>query len=278
MQSRGEPSWAKWIGNTAVVVIVLIWLFPVYWIVATSLKKTGDIINPIPSFIFFDPTLDNYRTIFGPTYTFADIVLNSFIIASGVTVLVILLAIPAAYSLARWDTKGSERIAMWILSLRMLPPVAVVIPYYVLATRLELIDTYAVLIIVHMAFGLPFAVWLMRGFFAEIPRELDQAAMLDGYSYLAVLRKIIIPLAMPSIAVTAIFTFIFSWNEFLLALLLTDTNAVTVPVQISKMILAYQVLWGELSAAGVIALLPLIFVVFALQRYIVRGLTLGAVK
>jgi multiple sugar transport system permease protein len=118
----------------------------------------------------------------------------------------------------------------------------------------------------------------MRGFFAEIPRELDQAAMLDGYSYLAVLRKIIIPLATPSIAVTAIFTFIFSWNEFLLALLLTDTAAVTVPVQISKMILAYQVLWGELSAAGVIALLPLLLVVFALQRYIVRGLTLGAVK
>jgi multiple sugar transport system permease protein len=156
--------------------------------------------------------------------------------------------------------------------------VAVVIPYYVLASNLKLIDTYTVLIIVYMAFGLPFAVWLMRGFFAEIPRELDQAAMLDGYSYLAVLRKIIIPLAMPSIAVTAIFTFIFSWNEFLLALLLTDTDAVTVPVQISKMILAYQVLWGELSAAGVIALLPLLFVVFALQRYIVRGLTLGAVK
>ena len=189
MRSRGQPSWARWIGNTAVILIVLIWLFPVYWIVATSLKKPGDIVNPIPSFIFFDHTLDNYRTIFGPTYTFADVVLNSFIIASCVTVLVILLAIPAAYSLARWDTKGSERTAMWILSLRMLPPVAVVIPYYVLATRFELIDTYAVLIIVYMAFGLPFAVWLMRGFFAEIPRELDQAAMLDGYSYLAVLAQ-----------------------------------------------------------------------------------------
>jgi multiple sugar transport system permease protein len=199
-------------------------------------------------------------------------------VAFFVTLLVIILAIPAAYSLARWQTKGSNRIAAWILSLRMLPPVAVVIPYYVLASRLQLIDTYLVLILVHMAFGVPFAVWLMRGFFAEIPRELDHAAMLDGYSYPAILRKIIIPLATPSIAVTAIFTFIFSWNEFLLALLLTDTNAVTVPVQISKMILAYQVLWGELSAAGVIALLPLLFVVFALQRYIVRGLTLGAVK
>jgi ABC-type glycerol-3-phosphate transport system permease component len=152
MQSRGELSWARWIGNTAVILIVLIWLFPVYWIVATSLKKPGDIVNPIPSFLFFDHTLDNYRTIFGPTYTFADIVLNSFIIASCVTAVVILLAIPAAYSLARWDTKGSERIAMWILSLRMLPPVAVVIPYYVLATRFELIDNYAVLIIVYLAF------------------------------------------------------------------------------------------------------------------------------
>lgn len=277
MTRNGTPSWARWIGNTAVTLMVLIWLFPVYWIVATSLKQKGDIVNPIPSFIF-NPTLDNYRTIFDPTYTFADVVMNSFIIAFCVTLLVIILSIPAAYSLARWQTKGSERIASWILSLRMLPPVAVVIPYYVLASRLQLIDTYLVLILVHMAFGVPFAVWLMRGFFAEIPRELDQAAMLDGYSYPAILRKIIIPLATPSIAVTAIFTFIFSWNEFLLALLLTDTDAVTVPVQISKMILAYQVLWGELSAAGVIALLPLLFVVFALQRYIVRGLTLGAVK
>ncbi len=200
MNRAGAPSWGKWIGNVAVTLVVLLWLFPVYWIVSTSLKQKGDIINPIPSFIF-NPTLDNYRTIFGPTYTFADVVLHSFVIASCVTALVILLAIPAAYSLARWQTKGNERIAMWILSLRMLPPVAVVIPYYVLASRLQLIDTYLVLILVHMAFGVPFAVWLMRGFFAEIPRELDQAAMLDGYSYLAILRKIIIPLATPSIAV-----------------------------------------------------------------------------
>ena len=233
----------------------------------------------MPTFLFFDPTLDNYRTIFGPTYTFADVVLNSFIVAVCVTALVILLAIPAAYSLARWETKGSERIAMWILSLRMLPPVGG--GHSLLCagdTTSQLIDTYTVLIIVHMAFGLPFAVWLMRGFFAEIPRELDQAAMLDGYSYLAVLRKIIIPLATPSIAVTAIFTFIFSWNEFLLALLLTDTNAVTVPVQISKMILAYQVLWGEaLCRRGDRA------VAVALRRLRLAAvyrarLTLGAVK
>lgn len=278
MQRVGTSNLMHRLGNIAITAIVLIWLFPVYWIVATSLKQRQDIIDPVPSFIRFNPTLDNYRTIFGSTYTFADVVLHSLVIALFVTLVVILLAVPAAYSLARWQTKGNNRIAMWILSLRMLPPVAVVIPYYVLATRLQIIDTYIVMILVHMAFGLPFAVWLMRSFFAEIPPELDQAAMLDGYGYAAVVRKIVIPLATPSIAVTAIFTFIFSWNEFLLALLLTDTNAVTVPVQISKMILAYQVLWGELSAAGVIALLPLLVVVFALQRYIVRGLTLGAVK
>ena len=278
MQRVGTSNTFLRIGNVAITLIVLIWLFPVYWIVATSLKQREDIVNPVPSFVLFNPTLDNYRTIFGPTYTFADVVLHSFVIALFVTLLVILLAVPAAYSLARWQTKGNNRIASWILSLRMLPPVAVVIPYYVLATRLEIIDTYLVMILVHMAFGLPFAVWLMRSFFAEIPAELDQAAMVDGYNYAAVVRKIVIPLATPSIAVTAIFTFIFSWNEFLLALLLTDIDAVTVPVQISKMILAYQVLWGELSAARVIALLPLLVVVFALQRYIVRGLTLGAVK
>jgi multiple sugar transport system permease protein len=278
MEQHGAGRWIKWIGNGAVTLTVLIWLFPVYWIISTSLKERGDIVNPVPKFFFFPYTFENYRTIFGPTYTFAGVVRNSFIIGSCVTILVILLAVPAAYSLARWQDKTSNGLANWILSLRMLPPVAVVIPYYVLASNLKLIDTYMVLILVHMAFGVPFAVWLMRGFFAEIPRELDQAAMLDGYGYLHILTKIIIPLATPSIAVTAIFTFIFSWNEFLLALLLTDVNAVTVPVQISKMILAYQVLWGELSAAGVVALIPLLLVVFALQRYIVRGLTLGAVK
>jgi multiple sugar transport system permease protein len=269
--------WTITVTNILIVLIVLVWLFPVYWIVMTSLKTRSDIINDTPIF-FFKPTLDNYRTIFGPTYQFAVIVQHSYVIATLTTLVVMLLAIPAAYSLARFRTNAARRLALWILSLRMLPPIAAVIPYYVLATKAGKLDTYFAMVVVYGAFGLPLAIWLLRGFFTDVPQELDQAARLDGYGYMGVLRRIILPLGAPSIAVTAILTFVFTWNEFLLALLLTDTRAVTVPVQISKMILAYQVLWGELSAAGVIALIPLVVVVFALQRYIVRGLTLGAVK
>ncbi|MHB1006046.1 MAG: carbohydrate ABC transporter permease [Chloroflexota bacterium] len=265
------------IGNLALILVVLIWLFPVVWIVLTSLKKRTDIVTDVPVLVF-QPTLENYQAIFGPVFHFESVVVNSLIIAGLGTLFCIILAVPTSYSLARFRGTASTNIALWILSLRYLPPIAVVIPFYILATTFDLIDTYAVMIIIYMAFGLPFAIWLMRGFFQEIPAELDEAAKLDGYGYMDVLRRIILPLATPSIAVTAIFTFVFSWNEFVMALILTDVKALTVPVAISKMQMAYSVLWGEMSAAGVIALLPLLIVVFALQQYMVRGLTLGAVK
>ena len=277
MLSGDRRRWTITLTNSLIVLIVFVWLFPVYWIIMTSLKTRSDIIRATPVFLF-KPTLENYQTIFGPTYQFARIVENSYFIATLTTVLVMLMAVPAAYSLARFRTTAARRLALWILSLRMLPPIAAVIPYYVLATKVGKLDSYSAMVVVYGALGLPLAIWLLRGFFTDLPEELDQAARLDGYGYMGVLRRIILPLGAPSIAVTAILTFVFTWNEFLLALLLTDTKAVTVPVQISKMILAYQVLWGELSAAGVIALIPLVVVVFALQRYIVRGLTLGAVK
>jgi multiple sugar transport system permease protein len=275
--SGDRRRWTVTLTNSLIVLIVFVWLFPVYWIIMTSLKTRSDIIRATPVFLF-KPTLENYQTIFGPTYQFARIVENSYFIATLTTFLVMLMAVPAAYSLARFRTAAARRLALWILSLRMLPPIAAVIPYYVLATKVGKLDSYSAMVVVYGALGLPLAIWLLRGFFTDLPEELDQAARLDGYGYMGVLRRIILPLGAPSIAVTAILTFVFTWNEFLLALLLTDTKAVTVPVQISKMILAYQVLWGELSAAGVIALIPLVVVVFALQRYIVRGLTLGAVK
>ncbi len=277
MFSGDRRRWTIMLTNSLIVLIVFVWLFPVYWIIMTSLKTRSDIIRATPVF-FFKPTLENYQTIFGSTYQFARIVENSYFIATMTTLVVMLMAVPAAYSLARFRTTAARRLALWILSLRMLPPIAAVIPYYVLTTKVGELDSYSAMVVVYGALGLPLAIWLLRGFFTDLPEELDQAARLDGYGYMGVLRRIILPLGAPSIAVTAILTFVFTWNEFLLALLLTDTKAVTVPVQISKMILAYQVLWGELSAAGVIALIPLVVVVFALQRYIVRGLTLGAVK
>ena len=159
-----------------------------------------------------------------------------------------------------------------------MPPIAVAIPFYIKWQDFHLLDTYPGLIIVYVAFGLPFAIWLLRGFLADVPVELEEAALLDGLSRLQIIWRIVVPVILPGIASTAIFTFVFTWNEYLMALMLTSFNAVTVPVTIAKFVMPYTILWGDLSAAVLIQVVPMLIVVFLLQRHIVRGMSLGAVK
>jgi multiple sugar transport system permease protein len=256
--------------------LVALWLFPVAWMILTSFKPSADITNQVPLFIF-RPVLEHYTTLFG-TYNFGQFFATSFAVAAAVTVITMALGSRAAYALGCIHMARSKDIAMWILSQRMLPPIAVVLPFFILFRRFGLIDTPAGLIVVYLVPALPFAVWLLRSFFLDTPAEVREAALLDGLRHEQILRRIVAPIASPGIAVTAIFTFIFTWNEFLFALFLTSERATTVPVGISQLVLAYQVLWGEVSAAGTLALIPLLPVVFALQRHIVRGMTLGAVK
>ena len=227
--------------------------------------------------ILFHPTWEHYRTLL-VTYHFTQFFRTSFVIASITTIFTIAVGCLAAYALGCIEHRRSKDIAMWILSQRMMPPIAVIIPFFILFRIYNLIDTYVGLIVVYLVPALPFAIWLLRSFFRDIPPAVREAALLDGLRHWQILRDIVAPLAGPGIAVTAIFTFIFTWNEFLFALFLASERAVTVPVGISQLILAYQVLWGEVAAAGALALLPLLLVVFYLQRHIVRGMTLGAVK
>lgn len=256
--------------------LTAVWLFPVMWMLLTSFKTNTDITSRVPVFLFH-PTWEHYRTLL-VTYHFTQFFRTSFIIASITTIFTIAVGCLAAYALACIEQRRSKDIAMWILSQRMMPPIAVIIPFFILFRIYNLIDTYVGLIIVYLVPALPFAIWLLRSFFRDIPPAVREAALLDGLRHWQILRNIIAPLAGPGIAVTAIFTFIFTWNEFLFALFLASERAVTVPVGISQLILAYQVLWGEVAAAGALALLPLLLVVFYLQRHIVRGMTLGAVK
>lgn len=262
--------------NVLAVFVVATWLFPVYWVVMTSLKADRDINTATPKFVF-DPTVNNYQEIFD-RFQFGKVLINSFVIVSAATAITITLALLAAYSLARMRLRGANALALVILSFRFMPGVVVVLPYYLTFSELRLTDSYTGMVLVYVAFGLPFAVWLLRGFLLDLPQDIDEAARLDGLGRLAILRRIVLPLAAPGVAVTAIFTFVFNWNEYLFALILTDARALTVPVQISKMIDAYSVLWGDLSAAVVLQLIPMVIVVFLLQRHIVRGLALGAVK
>ena len=260
----------------AAAFVVLMWLFPVYWIVLTSFKPIIEINSAIPSFVF-TPTTENYRDLFAK-FDFAKVMLNSFVVTFVTCVVVVVLGVMAAYALGRMKVPGEKHIALWILSLRFLPPIAVAIPFYIQWQDFHLLDTYPGLILVYVAFNLPFAIWLLRGFLADIPVELEEAALLDGLSRMQIVWRIVVPVILPGIASTAIFTFVFTWNEYLMALMLTSVNAVTVPVTIAKFVMPYTILWGDLSAAVVIQVVPMLFVVFLLQRHIVRGMTLGAVK
>jgi multiple sugar transport system permease protein len=256
--------------------LVLLWLFPIYWIFLTSFK-TPLLINEKTPVFWFTPTLENYRHLF-EEFRFARVLTNSLVITISTTFIVIVLALLAAYALGRMDVRGGKHIALWMLSLRFMPPIAIVLPFFIAWQRIGLIDTYPGLILIYIAFNLPFAIWLLRGFLVEVPRDLDEAATLDGLGHLAILRRIILPVIAPGVAVTAIFTFMFTWNEYLMALVLTSRNATTVPVTVSKFIQAYSILWGDVGAAATIELLPVLVVVFLLQRHIMRGITLGAVK
>jgi multiple sugar transport system permease protein len=267
--------WSFFLQIAAVLVIAL-WLFPVYWILLTSFKPLNEINSAIPTFTFV-PNLNNYWDLFSQ-FQFAGVLFNTLTIAFTTCAIVLVIGLPAAYSLARLKTPGEKHIALWILSLRFVPPIVVGIPLYLQWQSLNLLDTQLGLIIVYVSFNLPFAIWLLRGFLTDLPFELEEAALLDGLTRTQIIRRIVIPISLPGIASTAIFTFVFTWNEYLMALLLTSVKAVTVPVTISKFVQPYTILWGNLSAAVVIQLVPMLLVVFLLQRHIVRGLTLGAVK
>jgi multiple sugar transport system permease protein len=274
--ARARTGIRGWTLNGITVALVVLWLFPIYWLIITSIKPTEEIDSPVPLFIFH-PTWDNYHDLFA-RFNFLRILQNSLVITGTTTVVVIMLGMLAAYALARMHVPGGKHIALWILSLRFMPTIAVGIPFYLLWQRLNLLDTYPGLILVYIAFNLPFAIWLLRGFFVELPLDLDEAATMDGLSRIQIVRRIILPVALPGVAATTIFTFVFTWNEYLMALLLTAVRSTTVPVTVSKFIMAYAILWGDVSAAAVIELVPMLIIVFLLQRHIVRGITLGAVK
>jgi multiple sugar transport system permease protein len=182
-----------------------------------------------------------------------------------------------AYSIVRFHT-GGENLAVWILSQRMLPPIAVVFPIFLLYAKVGWADTYHGLILLYTAFALPYVIWMMRGYLQEIPLELEESALVDGCSRWGVLRHVVVPVARSGLFATAVFAFIFSWNEFLFALVLTRTQVLTYPVQISQYFGSQSTFWAKISAMSVLGTLPVFFAVAAFQRYLVRGISLGAVK
>ncbi len=262
------------------VAALVICLAPVYWLITISLKHEIDQFAYPPRWIDFAPTLQHYRDAFS-SGSFAAYFTNSVILAAISTLAALLFGVPAAYGLARfeWRNNWNNKIADWILSTRMLPPIVTIVPLFLMLRSVGLINSLPGLAIVYTAFNLPFVVWMMRGFFEEVPREIEEAAMLDGESRLGALLRIVLPLVKPGLAATAVFCLVVAWNEFLFALILTQTNAaMTLPVGIAARVTQYEIKWGAMSAAGVAAMIPVLVFATAVQKYLVRGLSLGAVK
>jgi multiple sugar transport system permease protein len=272
-----RPSRLRVVLTAAALGPILAWsLFPIYWIATASLKTELSLYAKPPQWLF-TPILDNYRRVL-TNIPFLDYLTNSLVVAVGTTVGSLVLGTLAGYGFARFRFPGSEAVRFLVLVTRMAPRVVLVVPYFLLMQRLGLLDTYTGLLVAYVSFALPFAIWLLIGFFSDIPLEIEEAALIDGCSRLGVLLRIVIPIAAPGLVVAAIFSFLAAWNEFLFALILSGVRAKTLPVVIAGLSTDVGPLYGEMSAAAVMVMLPNIVMTLALQRYLVRGLTLGAVK
>jgi multiple sugar transport system permease protein len=260
-----------------IAVVLIFFLFPIYWIVIGSFKRLEEFYRTPPAFWPDGLFLGNYGKAFSARALKG--LVDSLIVGVMVTILTMIIATPAAYSIARYRPGGTN-ISFFILSIMFLPPVVGLLPLFFIFKTLRLIDTYWVLFISHLFINLPFCTWLMKGFFEDIPAELEQAAMLDGYSRFRVFFKIAIPLARAGMAVAALFAFIFSWNEFMFATIFEKRNVQTLPLVLADFTGATGVgiIWGELCAVAVMAALPGILLAIFMQRYVVRGLTFGAIK
>jgi len=259
------------------VISTIFFLFPIYFTVSTAIKDRILAFASPPVWIF-KPTLLNFISVLSKV-GFFQAFFNSLIVAICSSLLSIGLGVPAAYVLARYEFKIKNNLVTWILSTRMAPPITVVIPFFVIVNTLHLYDTKITLIVVYTVFNLPLSIWVMRSFIEEIPIELDEAALIDGANIPTVFSRIILPLCKPGLAATVILCFIFSWNEFLLAMILTGRIAKTLPVMVTGYIQQTRgILWAEMSAASVLIMLPLLIFTFFIQKYLVRGLTFGAIR
>lgn len=258
---------------TMLILIVLTFLAPLVWMVLSSLKTNVDIYNPATAFIF-TPTLDNYETVFGQA-SYLQYIFNSFWIGLCSTFLSMVLGVPAAYSMSRFVMKKSAAL---VLMARIIPGVSLLVPWYFVFSNLKLVGGYEVLILSHMFILLPLFVYIMMSFFDSLPVELEEQAQVDGLTPIGAFLRIALPLSIPGVATAAILSFIFSWNNFMFALVLSGSRTKTLPVAIFDFVAYASIDWGGLMAAAVVITLPIMVIALFTQKYIVSGLTAGATK
>lgn len=275
----GERAWVNRVLGLLAWLVGLLFFFPVFWMVLNSFKTELD-ANTSPK-LFFDPTLDRYREVTqsaGGLLSFAEAFSNSAVIVLTSTLLVLVLAIPAAYALAIRPIAKWRDVLFFFISTKFLPVVASILPIWILARNLELLNTRTVLVILYTGINLPLAVWMLRSFFQEIPRELIEAAEIDGASLRGQLTSIILPMAAPGIAATGLLCLIFAWNEFFYAVQLNPVDGSTVPIWVTTNISTRGDFLAKLSAASVLACIPVVLAGWIAQKRMIRGLAMGAIK
>lgn len=268
---------SRWILNALAIALVLIYSLPYIYLISTSLKPSAEVLQIPPSFLPSSISLDSYASLL-KNQTIPGAFANSILVAVSATFLSLLLAVPAAYGASFFRTRLSIYFMMFALITRMVPSVSLGVPLFTVLKSVNLLDTRLGLVLAHTTIALPLAIWLMTAFFESIPRDLEEAGRIDGCTRFQSFTKIILPLAATGMAISALFCFIASWNEFLFALLLTSDSAKTAPIVIAEFKTAYGLDWGPMTALATIYSLPVIVITLLLQKQIIGGLTFGAVK
>ncbi len=268
---------AAWRGVERVLLLTVfvVIAFPIAWMVLTAFKQPADVFRLT---LLFQPTLDNMRLVFGSEWHVGGLALHSLVVAGSTVVVAIPVAVCAAYVFSRQRFRGRQALFQLILMTQFVPAVVIVLPFYLLFRRLALLDTYLALITVDLGIVLPYAVWTVKGFIDAVPIETEEAAAIDGAGVLRTLWQVVVPMAWPGILTAAIFCFILTWNEFLFALVLTRTNAVTLPIGLMGFRTERGDLWQLIAATGIIITIPMFGLSLLVQRHFTQGLTLGSGK
>ncbi|OHV07568.1 carbohydrate ABC transporter permease [Kushneria phosphatilytica] len=266
------------IAKAVLLAALLLWtLVPIGWMVLSSFKPDNAITANTPQ-VFFKPTLEHYQALFSGGNSLWSYVFNSLTVAGASTFISVVLGCMAGYGLSRIRLKGKHHLAFWIISTRMAPIAAVIVPLYLLFRYLYLLDTYTGLVIAYLSFNLPFAIWLMTAFFDDLPPDLEEAAMIDGATKWQVFWHVSLPLMKPGLVTTAILCFIFAWNDYSFAQTFAGPNTQTIPIAAAQLLTQTGIDWGKLLAIGTIVVSPMAIFGLLVKRWLVRGLTLGAVK
>ncbi|CAA0093698.1 Trehalose transport system permease protein SugB [Starkeya nomas] len=271
----GESRWVQWASHLILGGASAVILLPLLWVLRTSFADKV-VAYQIPPDLFFTPTLDNYREVL-LRFDFGSFFLNSLIVAMATTLIALMLGALAAYAIDRFRT-GGPVMPLAILATQMMPPIVLVIPFFLIFKQVGLADTHVGLIITYLTFNLPYVVWLMMSFFKRVPRELDEAALIDGAGPFGVFWRIVLPAALPGIGAAGVLSFVLCWNEFLFALMLTGQQTKTLPVAISSLVTQQGTAIGAVCASTMLAIAPMVLVYFAIRKLLVAGLSLGAVK